>query len=359
MDEAISRRKILITCGTGGVGKTTVSAAIAIRAALRGRKVAVITVDPAKRLATSLGLDQLSNHPTELSEALRAAVTRLEPTHPGLQMQTSGELFALTPDTRQTFETFVSDLTPNPITAQRLRDNPIFQIFAREFSGTNEYMALQRLLALHRDPRFDCIILDTPPSRNTLAFLEAPRVLSEFLDEKVIRWFVVPANRIFSLGVRKAMSILEKLTGEGFMTHLLDFAASLFEVQASFKQTLQEISTVLKSPQVGFLMVSTPNPNTASEGAHFTQTLARYGFLFEGLIINRSFRHLQMPANPQSLSLELRAGYAILASLRAREQRFFAQNQANQTAILPELVRDVHSLEDLLHVALAFDLPTV
>ncbi len=195
IDDIIHSRKILITCGTGGVGKTTLSAAIAMRAALLGKKVVVITIDPAKRLANSLGLHVLDDQPTDLTPQIRAVVDKVNAisgkSDSGISGDSSsgdskdvskksnqdftknftgnlkgnfkGSLVAIVPDTRKTFENFVTELSPNQAVADRVMNNPIFQIFAKEFSGTNEYMALERLLSIYKSNDYDFIVLDTPP----------------------------------------------------------------------------------------------------------------------------------------------------------------------------------------------------
>jgi anion-transporting ArsA/GET3 family ATPase len=353
IDSTLEKRKIIITCGTGGVGKTTLSAALAIRAAMLGRKVVVITIDPAKRLATSLGLDTLSDRPTDLTPQVRNAYENLKASGTPVPPEFKGTLAAIMPDTRRTFENFVSELSPNPAVADQVFRNPIFQIFAREFSGTNEYMALERLLSLNKQTQYDCIILDTPPSRNTLAFLEAPRLLAEFFDEKLIRWLVLPANRLLSAGMRKALSILERLTGEGFMTSLFDFASALFKVQVNFKANLLKVTHLLESPQVGFIMVTTPSPDTVPEVKHFIETLHQHHFHFDGVALNRTLSYFKIPEPKPGFE----KAFSVLRALQVREHQVIENLMRNPIPVcakLPELARDVHSVEDLFHVALAF-----
>jgi anion-transporting ArsA/GET3 family ATPase len=367
VDRLLARRRIIVTCGTGGVGKTTLSAALAMRAAILGRRAVVITIDPAKRLATSLGLDTLGDHPADLTPRLREACERAGTSCPGT-------LAAIMPDTRQTFETFVRSLSPNEEIAQRVIRNPIFQIFAKEFSGTNEYMALERLYALdqqgHEGKRYDCIILDTPPSRNTLEFLDAPRLLARFFEERLIRWLVLPANKIVSVGMRKALGILEKLTGAGFMTHLLDFAGALFEVRVGFTANLRRITALLESEQVGFLLVAAPSPEVAPEALQFVRSIREHRFHFDGVALNRTLGYLEIgPEARQTGDPGLREAIRLLEALQARERAAVegilgdlpraaagAETPADWLeARLPELARDVHSVEDLFHVAMAFD----
>jgi|GEM_PF-351084 anion-transporting ArsA/GET3 family ATPase len=375
IDQALSRRKIIITCGTGGVGKTTLSAAIAMRGAILGKKMVVVTIDPAKRLATSLGLQSLSNEPTDLTPQLKAAYHKIqkeEQLDPVIPQEITGTLSAIVPDTRKTFEDFVHELAPNPASAQKVINNPIFQIFAREFSGTNEYMALERLLALFELNQYDCIILDTPPTRNTLAFLDAPKTLAQFFEEKLIRWLVLPSNQLLATGMKKALGILEGLTGSGFMTNLFEFASALFKVQANFTANLKRISALLESDSVGFLLVTTPTLETAPELNHFIQVLRAHHFHFEGVAINRSLGYLpplrteNSEGLPHSEKDKLDQAYEIITALQNREKHVIEhfhkstgpnllQNPDLVYAKLPELARDVHSVEDLLHVAMALD----
>lgn len=346
IDDMIRSRKILITCGTGGVGKTTLSAAIAMRAATLGKKAVVVTIDPAKRLANALGLQTLSDQPTDLSAEVRKVCPDLK-----------GSISAVVPDTRKTFEAFVRELAPTPAVAAQVMQNPIFQIFAKEFSGTNEYMALERLLALHKKTDYDCIILDTPPSRNTLAFLEAPRLLARFFDEKLIRWLILPTNRIIAGGIKKTLGVLENLTGTGFMTHLFDFAAALFEVKANFSANLEKITHLLESDQVGFLMVTAPTPETAPEVDLFVKRLEEHKLNFDGVILNRTVSYLKPETSTPTDSSYSEASKIILA-LQVREAAVFdnlMRNPLPLCARLPELARDVHSVEDLFHVAVALN----
>jgi anion-transporting ArsA/GET3 family ATPase len=353
VDRILSERRIVITCGTGGVGKTTLSAAIALRAAMNGRRAVVITIDPAKRLATSLGLERLGDAPTDLTPQLRAAVDKARAAGVPVPAAVNGTLAAIVPDTRQTFETFVHELAPNKAVAERVMRNPIFQIFAKEFSGTNEYMALERLYALDRLGQYDCIVLDTPPSRNTLAFLEAPRLLAQFFEAGLIRWLVMPANRLLAAGMKKALGILETLTGAGFMTHLFDFAAALFEVRATFTANLGKITGLLESRAVGFVMVTVPAPDTTPEALHFIDSIHEHRFHFDGEALNRTLGYFEEP--PASAP---NPALSVIRAIQERERlvvESLARNPIPVCAQLPELARDVHSVEDLLYVAMALD----
>ncbi|MGK5088648.1 ArsA-related P-loop ATPase [Bdellovibrionota bacterium FG-2] len=347
LDQILDQRKIIITCGTGGVGKTTVSAALALRCALRGYKTLVITIDPAKRLVTSLGLKELGDKPTDLSSLISSL--KISTT-----VSKGAPLYALMPDTRSTFESFVNNLSSDPTVAERVMRNPIYQIFAKEFSGTNEFMALERLWSLWSQGEYDRIILDTPPSRNTLTFLEAPKLLGKFFDENFIRWLVLPTNKIISQTMKRALSILEKLTGTGFMSSLFDFASALFEIRARFSANLKRIMELLGSENVGFIMITTPTPEAVPEVALFIDNLKKNQFQFDGMTLNRTLSQLNSEL-PPGAAPESEAT-AVIRSLQNRETHIIERLKKEGIpicAILPELARDIHSLEDLAHVAMA------
>jgi len=353
IDEILGKR-VLITCGTGGVGKTTLSAAMALRTALLGKKTVVITIDPAKRLATSLGLKSLGDEPTDLTPLVRQAWEKARDAGANVPPELTGTLHAIIPDTRRTFDSFVHEVATSPALEKRILANPLFQIFAKEFSGANEYMALQRLQTLERSGQWDCILLDTPPSRNTLDFLAAPKLLGAMFEEKLIRWLVVPANRLVASGMKKGVAILERLTGAGFMTNLVDFATALFDVQGNFTSKLNSMLALLESPDSGFMMVTMATPDTAPEVRHFIETLASHRFRFEGVALNRTLSYFSTDAG-QSSGAYARA-FEVLQGLQRRERRVLDQLEASDIrvcATVPELARDVHSIEDLLHVALA------
>lgn len=347
--ESLKNRRVLVTCGTGGVGKTTVAASLAVKAALMGRRVVVITIDPAKRLATSLGLEKLSHEPTDLTSGLEKAIGQ----------KIEGRFSALMPKSEESFDRLIRSLTTHPDTLEKILKNPILATFSKEFSGANEYLALEELYHFYQRREFDLVILDTPPSRNTLSFLEAPKLLARFFEEKMIRWLVLPTNKLIAGGMRKAFSVLEKLTGAGFMNSLFDFGQALFEVQENFLKKLQNIHRMLQGEDVAFLLITGPSPENAPELGHFLDQIRDRGFHFDGVILNRSLTHLEddrlaaQPANEIIAILKSREESA-LERLKAAAQKS-SKNLNLFFLRLPELSRDVHSVEDLAHVAKAIE----
>jgi anion-transporting ArsA/GET3 family ATPase len=354
----LARRKIIITAGTGGVGKTTLSASIGIRAAMDGRRVCVITIDPAKRLATSLGMQALGDEPTDLTASLREALSKQ-----GLTLPQSASFSALMPDTRSTFESFFRGLTEQKELADRMVRNPLFQIFAREFSGTNEYMALQKLSIIHESGKYDCIILDTPPSRSTLEFLDAPKLLSQLFDANLIQWLVVPANKIASAAMKKVLGLMEKLMGASFMSHMLDFVTVLFEMRTGFMDHLRRMIRLMESEDVGVMLVTGAHSDFSEELSHFRGHLEKHGIRLDGMVVNRTigaYRDEGAEVPPAS-DAEFRSAVDLLRSLKGREERGLANLKKVvaggnlEPRLMPELARDVHDLEDLVQIARRLD----
>jgi len=282
LSKTIHSKRVMVCCGSGGVGKTTTSASIAIRAALEGRNAVVITIDPAKRLATSLGLKELSNTPTDLTPALNAELKALgEP-------QCKGKLFAVMPDTTKTFEGFVRAMAgKDQNLATRVLQTSIYKVFAKEFSGTNEYMAMEKLYELHQESQFDLIVLDTPPSANTRLFLEAPDLLAGFFDETIMKWLRAPGSKLLAGGLRKLMEVLERLTGRGFVSELIEFTESLFALRGQVLENLKAVNELLHGSDVSFLMVTSPERLSKQDTQDFVRIISERGYPFWGFVVNR------------------------------------------------------------------------
>ncbi len=344
IDQVIQSRRVLVTCGTGGVGKTTVSSVLALRAAQMGRNALVITIDPAKRLKTSLGVKEIGDDPVDLSRHIKPSLPE------------NGKFSAVIPDTKKTFEKMVYQLSSDQEAAQKLTENPIFKIIAKEFSGANEYMALQKLMTLVNNPEFETIILDTPPSRNMIAFLNAPHLLGRFFEEKIFQMMIRPSQTLVSKGMKIALDLMSRLTGDHFMTHLMSFLVGLFQMQEAFTETLRQMNQLLASSDLGFILVTAPSPSTLPDVKEFARLLKKRQYYFDGVILNRTLGNLPSDdfhpkSDPEKRALEL------IESNLEREKKivqgldelFSGQDMFLER--LPELTRDIHSIGDLNYVS--------
>ncbi len=344
--------KIFVICGSGGVGKTTTSAALAIKAAIYGKKAIVITIDPAKRLATSLGLDTISNTPLDLTKSLNLETSHL------------GQFFAVTPDTAKTFEQFVRSVgSGKSDSVERILKTSIYKIFTQDFSGSHEYMAMEKLHSLARDGHYDCIILDTPPSVNTKSFLEAPNNLSQFFDDSNVKWLIEPllnkSSKLLSSGVQKLVEILEKLTGKGFIGDLLEFSSSMFELKTQFKKNLDLVETLLHDKQTAFYMVSTPERFSIEETMTFVDLLKDRKFRFEGFIFNKLLS-LYLGDEAQTLKTQnlkevsFEMGLAQKKLLTEEHTYEVVKDYHNTFIGIAEQTEDVHSIDALKKLTMDF-----
>jgi anion-transporting ArsA/GET3 family ATPase len=279
------RTRVIVCCGSGGVGKTTTAAAVGLRAADRGRRVVVLTVDPARRMAQSMGLSSLDNtpRPVQLPENGTAGV-------PG------GSLHAMMLDMKRTFDEIV-EAHADPDRAAQILANPFYQSLSSGFSGTQEYMAMEKLGQLRRADEWDLIVMDTPPSRSALDFLDAPQRLGRFLDGRLIRMLVVPAK----VGGRAYLKVLNAATGAvtGVLTRVLGaqvlrdvqtFVSALDTMFGGFRERAEYTYRLLRAPGTAFLVIAAPEPDALREASYFVERLAQEGMPLAGLILNKVHR---------------------------------------------------------------------
>jgi anion-transporting ArsA/GET3 family ATPase len=271
--------KIIICCGSGGVGKTTTSAALAVRAAEQGRKAVVLTIDPARRLAQSLGLGELDNTPRPVR---------------GIDTAAGGSLDAMMLDMKRTFDDVVSTHA-TPDKAAAIFANPFYQALSTSFSGTQEYMAMEKLGQLSAqadaDGRWDLIIVDTPPSRSALDFLDAPEHLASLLDGRFLRLLLSPSKgpfRLFGAGFNFAYSAMEKILGAQIITDVKTFAAAFETLFGGFRARSEETLALLSSERTTFVVVATPEPDALREASYFADRLTESGLPLSGMVVNRT-----------------------------------------------------------------------
>ncbi|MFI9767359.1 ArsA family ATPase [Streptomyces sp. NPDC052415] len=272
------RTRIIVCCGSGGVGKTTTAAALGLRAAERGRKVVVLTIDPARRLAQSMGIDSLDNTPRRVK---------------GLDDSASGELHAMMLDMKRTFDEIV-EAHADPERAAAILGNPFYQSLSAGFAGTQEYMAMEKLGQLRAKEEWDLIVVDTPPSRSALDFLDAPKRLGSFLDGKLIRVLLAPAKvggragmKFLNVGMSMMTGALGKLLGGQLLKDVQTFVAAMDSMFGGFRTRADATYKLLQAPGTAFLVVAAPERDALREAAYFVERLAAEDMPLAGLVLNR------------------------------------------------------------------------
>jgi anion-transporting ArsA/GET3 family ATPase len=355
--DLLEGKRIVICAGSGGVGKTTTSAALAMGMAARGLRVAVVTIDPAKRLANSLGLDVLGNEP--------ALVERERFTEHGLEME--GELWAMMLDAKRTFDGLIEHLAPDPETAQEVFENRIYQQLSSAVAGSQEFTAIAKLYDLDTDGDFDLIVLDTPPSRNALDFLDAPDRLTGFFQGRAIRIFLRPAGiggKLLGRGTGVVFGLLKRVTGVDLLQDLSVFFRSLGGMVDGFTERAARVKALLNDPETTFLLVTSPEREPVDEAIYFHGKLADARMPFGGLVVNRMREAPEVDADGEAPELReaLGSGLAQRVLRSARELSGLAARDAVNverlrealgdppTVIVPQLPEDVHDVEGLLLV---------
>ncbi|MFO0651725.1 MAG: ArsA-related P-loop ATPase [Polyangiales bacterium] len=284
LGDLLTSRRVVITVGCGGVGKTTVAASLALAAARSGRRVLCLTIDPAKRLATSLGLREMRSEEQLIAPELWRA--------PG--MPTTGSLTAMMLDVRHTFDDLVGRYASSPAARDRILANRIYREVAGSLAGTPEYMAMEKLYALKDDNRYDLIVLDTPPTSNALDFLDAPDKMIGAMDSPAIRAFVSAFERtgklsfnLVSKAMEKVLSGLGAFTGIEFLTQVAEFLSDIQSLFGGFKDRASRVRETMMGRDVAFVLVTSPDPMTVGEAMFFLERLQSSGMNAEGLVVNR------------------------------------------------------------------------
>jgi anion-transporting ArsA/GET3 family ATPase len=290
------RARIIVCCGSGGVGKTTTAAAIGLRAAERGRHVVVLTVDPARRLAQSMGLSSLDNTPR-----LVPGVGRPGPRHgtDGPRQdegREGGSLHAMMLDMKRTFDEIV-EAHADPDRAAQILANPFYQSLSSSFSGTQEYMAMEKLGQLRRADDWDLIVMDTPPSRSALDFLDAPQRLGRFLDGRLLRLLTAPAKlggraylRALNAGFAMVTGAITKILGAQVLRDAQTFVTALDTMFGGFRERAEYTYQLLRAPGTSFLVIAAPEPDALREASYFVERLAVEEMPLAGLLLNRVHR---------------------------------------------------------------------
>jgi anion-transporting ArsA/GET3 family ATPase len=353
-------KRVVVCAGSGGVGKTTTSAALGMGLAAAGARVAVVTIDPARRLANSLGLEELDNEPRLVDPA------RFE----GHGIAMRGELWAMMLDPKRTFDELVERLAPDAGSRDDVLANRIYQQLSGAVAGSQEFTAVAKLYELDRSGRFDVLVLDTPPSRNALDFLDAPDRLTGFLEGRALKVFLAPtglAAKVVGAGTGVVFSVLRRLTGVDLLDDLGVFFRALGGLIDGFKERAEGVKALLGDPATTFLIVSSPEREPVEEAIFFRGKLADHGMPFGGLVVNRVHAlNGAVPAagdaDPEALAAALgpklaakvARAYGEERALAARDaaaiERLRAETGDAEPVVVPQLAGDVHDIDGLVAV---------
>jgi anion-transporting ArsA/GET3 family ATPase len=366
----LDTKRVVITVGAGGVGKTTTAAALGVAGACRGKRVLCLTIDPAKRLAESLGLERMTSEAKVVDPAPFAAA--------GSPL--SGKLTVMMLDTKRTFDELVTRHSSSPEKAKRLLDNKLYQYVSTQLAGTQEYMAMEKLVAVRDDSAYDLILLDTPPTTDALDFLDAPKRLIDALDSGSMSWFLDAFESTGKLSLhvlaRSAAVVLKgigRLVGGDFLEAMAELITAMNDLFGGFKKRAAVVQDALRSPDVSFLLVTSASPVSVREALYFEGRLAEARMPRGAFVVNRfreppppaaglseadvvnSVRHHGLTLGPDGPASLLRAYHdaSKLAVLDAMHVRALYERAGEQLPILevPEQARDIHDAKGLLRLA--------
>ncbi|HEY1831371.1 MAG TPA: ArsA family ATPase [Acidimicrobiales bacterium] len=340
LSELVRQRSIVVCCGSGGVGKTTVSATFALAAAQAGRRACVVTVDPARRLADALGVQSLVNTPTEVDG------------------EWSGHLYALMLDTKGTFDALVHRYARTPEQAEGILANRLYQNLAGALSGTQEYMAMEKLYELVDSGDFDVVVVDTPPTRNALDLLDAPRRLTRFLENRLFRALLLPTRmslRAVGMATQALLRTISKVAGAEIVQDAVAFFQAFEGMEEGFRIRAGAVREMLSNPETAFVLVTSARPDAIAEASFFAERLLERDIHPAALVVNRihpSFGDSTPPAGPVPEPLvALEANLAAMRTVAVREEQAYsslvAQVAPAPVGRIPLFGHDVHELTAL------------
>lgn len=386
MDPAslLRERRIVVCVGAGGVGKTTMAAALALGAAREGHRVLVLTIDPARRLADALGVGALGNEPRAISSSL---LTRLG-------VPSGGGLSALMLDMKRTFDDLVERFAESPEARDRILGNRIYQHVSDALAGSAEYSAMEKVFELSESADFDRLVVDTPPSQHALDFLEAPKRLLEFLDSALVQLLLHPAFaagrfgfRLFQRGARRVLQVVERVSGVAFLEDVSEFLLAFEGMSEGFRQRARRVEALLTGPETGFVLAAGPAGESVAHAEAFLSRLESSGVPLAGVVLNRArvwpapggpptripedgadarartslaFALASPPGDPRDAEAAATAAIAAAAEYASwvrrdeeatRGLRVHAEQLGCFFRRVPELPRDVHDLDGLARIS--------
>ncbi len=343
VETLVREQAVLVCCGSGGVGKTTTAAALGVAAALAGRSACVITVDPARRLADALGDQGVVDEPTEVDGPW------------------PGELHAVMLDAKTTFDALIQRYASDADQAQRILHNRVYVNLASVLSGTQEYMATEKLFELYDSGSYDLVVVDTPPTRHALDFLDAPKRLEGFLSNRIFRAVVAPKGsylRVAHVASQALVRAIAKATGADIVDDTVAFFQAFQGMEEGFRERAARVEQLLGEDKTGFVLIAAPRVDAIGDAAYFAQALKDRSLNVDALIVNRVLPDFGPPVANASADEgawgDLVTNLADLATLRRGEQESFAGLAEAVTPApvvhVPYLEHDVHDLEGLLQL---------
>ncbi|MGC8464672.1 MAG: ArsA family ATPase [Acidimicrobiales bacterium] len=280
--ELVASSEVLVVGGAGGVGKTTTAAALGLVGAVDlGRSVLVITVDPARRLAGAMGLGALTNDPLDVSIDHLQSLSEGRPP--------IGKLAASMLDMKASWDEMILRCAPDAATAKSIMENPIYGSISSRFVQSHDYIAIENLFELHRSGHYDLIVVDTPPSRNAIDFLEAPRRMEEFFSSRLLRWLTLPRrSRLVSSAFRPFYTVAERVLGSRFLGDLSDFFLSFQSLHGGFVERARAVTALLGAPSTSFLVVTAAEEAPTTEAIYLAHELTSRSLALGGIIVNRT-----------------------------------------------------------------------
>ncbi|MFZ0376367.1 MAG: ArsA-related P-loop ATPase [Solirubrobacteraceae bacterium] len=359
VSEMLEGKRVCVCAGSGGVGKTTTSAAIALGMAAQGAKVAVVTIDPANRLANALGLEELENEPRRVEPARLASE----------ELEVKGELWAMMLDPKRTFDELIDRIAPDPARAEEIKANRVYRELSTAVSGSQELTAIAKLYELDQEGKFDVLVLDTPPSRNALEFLDAPGRLNAFLEGRALKAFLRPTGlgmRVLGRGALPLLLGLRRITGIDLISDLSTFFQLLGDMTNDFSQRAAQVETLLRADTTAFLLVTSAAREPIDEAIWFAERLQTDGLPFAGVVVNRVHHDLLGNRAPRevrrSLTRVLPPGLAVRVTENFRDYHVLAQRDDHNLArlarqldesrllLVPQLDDDVHDVAGLVRI---------
>ena len=347
--ELVRQREIVVCAGSGGVGKTTTSAVVGLNAAIEGQKVLVMTIDPARRLANSLGIDSLGN------EEQQIPLEQFEE----VGVSAEGELWAMMLDMKESFDRIVEQNAPDEETKEAILDNRFYEYFSTSLAGTQEYAAAERLYEIHRDRDFDLLVLDTPPTTHALDFLEAPSRMAKAVESKAFQWLYKQdlfkgesGFGLFSVGSSYVLKTLSRFTGMELLEEMSVFLRNFAPLLEGFRSRSEEVRNLLTGESCTFVIVTSPDPHTKDEAMHFYEELGSERVAVEAFVVNRVHPHWveesEFEREPEELAEELVGIDGDLPELDQAGRRRLAEHLLeNAASFYVMAMKDARSIQDL------------